>query len=320
MSAYPVRVGVHSGQQYATFGAIQSLWETVEDAGLDWVSLFDHYRPVLGDVDDPCLDGLTTLAALAAHTRRVRCALMVAAPAWRHPALLAYSIATIDQISNGRAELGLGAGGGDRGYQQFGIDRPPAGERHDILDEYCAVVTGLLREPSFSFSGRYYRLRDAHVSPRPARPVPLTIGATGERRGLRAVARWADTWNTIVLPEPVYARKRDVLDRWCVARERDPAAIRRSMTFRTVLSSAPSRTRTRRDAYRAALGPEHPDLAEQLDADSPAHLLDVLGRYRALGVTDFLLALRPPLDLETLEVFATEVVPALRAQPAVRNS
>ncbi|MEH0971958.1 LLM class flavin-dependent oxidoreductase [Micromonospora sp. CPCC 205546] len=313
-NTHPVRVGVHSGQQYGSFRELDALWTTAEELGFDWVSLFDHYRPLLGDLDGPCLDSLTSLAALAARTDRVRCALMVAAPAWRHPALLANAVATVDLISGGRVELGVGAGGSDRGYEQFGIERPGAGERHEILDEYCAVVTGLLRQPSFSFSGRYYQLRDAHVSPRPAQPVPLTVGATGERKGLRVVARWADNWNTIVLPIPVYARKAEVLERWCSAEGREPTRIRRSITFRTVLSSSPSRTRERRQAYREGLGPEHPDLHEHLDADTPEELLDTLGRYAELGVTDFLLALRPPLDVETLEVFATEVVPALRGQ------
>lgn len=312
MSRHPVRVGIHSGQQYDTFRELRTLWQTAESLGFDWVSLFDHYRPLLGDLDDPCLDGLTSLAALAASTETVRCALMVAAPAWRHPALLASAIATVDQISGGRVELGLGVGGSDRGYAQYGIARPEADERHGVLDEYCAVVSGLLREPSFSFTGNHYQLINAHVSPRPARPVPLTIGAAGSRKGLRSVARWADSWNTIVLDPQIYAGKCADLARWCAVEGRDPAEIRRSMTFRTVLSASPSRTRARRDAYRARLGSTHPDLGEHLDADGPQALLDALNRYRELGVTDFILGLRPPLDLETLEVFASEIVPALR--------
>lgn len=312
MTRHTVRVGVHSGQQYSSFDELRSLWRTAESAGLDQVSLFDHYRPELGPADGPCLDGPTSLAALAAGTTRVRCALMVASPAWRHPALLATAAATIDEISGGRLELGLGAGGSDRAFAQFGLPRPSPEERHLVLDEYCRVVTGLLREPSFSFTGRYYTLTDAYVSPRPRTPVPLTIGATGARRGLRLVARWADTWNAIVLPVDTYARKAEVLAEWCEVEGRDPARIRRSMTFRTVLSASATRSRRRRAAYRERLGAGHPDLAEHLDADTPDQLVALLSGYRDLGVDDVVLALRPPLDWETLEVFAGEVVPRLR--------
>ena len=314
MNGFPLRVGVHSGQQYSTFDGLASLWSAAEAAGFDWMSLFDHVRPPLGGHDGPCLDALTSLSALAVITERVRCGLMVAAPAWRHPGQLASAIATIDLVSCGRTELGLGVGGGDLAYQQFGIPRPVPAERYEVLDEYCAVVTGLLRQPGFDFAGRHFRVTGARIEPRPLqRPLPLTIGATGERKGLRLVARWANGWNTIVCPPRVYAAKRTALDGWCAVEGRDPASIRRSMTFRTVLSATPAATRRRRDACRSRLGAEHPDLAEYLDADTPEELVDALGAYQELGVSDLILALRPPLDMETFQVVATEVLPRLRA-------
>jgi alkanesulfonate monooxygenase SsuD/methylene tetrahydromethanopterin reductase-like flavin-dependent oxidoreductase (luciferase family) len=313
---FPLRVGIHSGQQYSTFDALASLWSTAEAAGFDWVSLFDHLRPPLGGPGGPCLDALTCLSALAAITQRVRCGLMVAAPAWRHPGLLASAMTTIDLVSRGRAELGLGAGGGDLAYAQFGIRRPAAADRHEILDEYCAVVAGLLRQPGFTFTGRHFTVTGARIEPRPLqRPLPLTIGASGEHKGLRLVARWADNWNTVVVPPRLYAAKRAAVDEWCAVEARDPAAIRRSITFRTVLAATPSATRQRRDAYRSRLGTGHPDLAEQLDADSPEELIDLLGTYTDLGVSDLIVAFRPPLDLETFDTIATEVLPRLRAQP-----
>lgn len=312
MIGFPTRLGLHSGQQYATFGDLLELWTTAEQAGFDWVSLFDHVRPPLGGDDGPCLEALTSLAALAARTSRVRCALLVAAPAWRHPALLAVGATTIDHVSNGRLELGLGVGGGDLAYDRFGIARPPAAERYEYFDEYCAVVNGLLRDPTFTFAGRHFR-SDGRLEPRPVQAaVPLTIGASGERHGLRLVAKWADVWNTLVVPGPEYAHKCRILEAWCGKLSRDPGRIRRSITFRTVLSATPKRTRVRRAEYLARYGATHPDLHEHLDADSPAQLVERLGAYRELGVSDFLLGLRPPVDWETLEVFATEVIPQMR--------
>jgi alkanesulfonate monooxygenase SsuD/methylene tetrahydromethanopterin reductase-like flavin-dependent oxidoreductase (luciferase family) len=312
VTGFAPRLGLHSGQQFAGFTELLGLWTTAERAGFDWVSLFDHVRPPLGGDDGPCLEAMTSLAALSAVTSRIRCALMVAAPAWRHPALLAAGATTIDHVSNGRLELGLGVGGGDLAYDQFGITRPPATERYDYFDEYCAVVSGLLRDPSFTFEGRYFSSA-GRLAPRPLQAaVPLTIGASGERQGLRLAAKWADTWNTLVVPVPEYANKCRVLDDWCAKLGRDPSRIRRSITFRTVLSTTPERTRAKRDEYRARLGGTHPDLHEHLDVESPAQLVDVLGNYRNLGASDFLLGLRPPIDQETLEIFATDVIPQLR--------
>lgn len=308
----PVRIGLHSGQQYASFEEIAALWSRAEDVGLDWISLFDHVRPPLGGVAGPCLEPLTTLSALACRTARVRCAILVASPAWRHPAMLAASLLTIDHVSGGRAELGLGVGGMDLGYQQFGI-APPGLHRYEILDEYCAVVSGLLSGAEVTYQGNYFSLRHARLVPGPVQPsIPLTIGASGERRGLRLVARWADTWNTLAGSVGTYRRKCDALDRWCEVEGQDPSRIRRSITFRTVLAPTSKRTVAKRERLRDALGEDHPDLCEHLDVDSVGELVDLLGRYRELGATDFLLGLRPPLDEETLVVFATEVAPQLR--------
>ena len=318
MSRQPVRVGLHSGQQYAVFDEIAALWRRAEDAGLDWVSLFDHVRPPLGGAAGPCLEPLTTLSALAGRTARVRCALLVAAPAWRHPALLAASLLTIDHVSGGRAELGLGVGSSDLGHQQFGI-APPGPDRYEFLDEYCAVVSGLLRGREVTHQGHHFSVQHARLVPGPIQPsIPLTIGASGERRGLRLVARWADTWNTLAGSVDAYRRKCEALDRWCDVEGQDPSRIRRSITFRTVLATTSTRTAAKRERLREALGGDHPDLHEHLDADSVGELVDVLGQYRELGATDFLLGLRPPLDEETLDVFVTEVAPQLRTNETAR--
>jgi alkanesulfonate monooxygenase SsuD/methylene tetrahydromethanopterin reductase-like flavin-dependent oxidoreductase (luciferase family) len=311
MANFMIRVGLHSGQQYAKFAELCELWMTAEQAGFDWVSLFDHLRPPLGGEDGPCFEALTSLSALAAHTSRVRCALLVAAPGWRHPSILAASAATVDHVSGGRVELGLGVGGSDLAYDQFGISRAPATDRYGWFDEYCAVVKGLLHNSAFTFEGQYFYSR-GRLEPRPLQTaLPLTIGASGEQHGLRLVAKWADTWNTIVVPLPEYAHKSHVLADWCERLDRDPGSIRRSITFRAVLSSSPSRTLEKRTQYRAQLGTDHPDLHEHLEANSSNELVDILGSYHDLGVSDFLLGLRPPVDRETLEIFATEVLPQL---------
>jgi alkanesulfonate monooxygenase SsuD/methylene tetrahydromethanopterin reductase-like flavin-dependent oxidoreductase (luciferase family) len=307
---HAIRVGVHSGQQYAAFSDLLELWHRAEQLGYDWVSVFDHLRPPLGGPAGPCFEGTTVLAALAARTTRVRCAMLVSAVTWRHPALLAALAATIDHISGGRAEFGLGAGGADLGYEQYGIPFPRRDVRLSILDEACQVVRSLWDNELTSFEGEHFRLADARLSPRPLQPrLPLIIGAEGERRTLRLVARHADIWNVLVCDPATYRRKLDDLAGHCAAVGRDPADIRKSMTFRAVLAQ------DERSALRRAesLPLKASAVGEYLVFGTPEHCASRLRPYLELGVGDFLLGMRPPVDWTTIELFARQVAPILRA-------
>ncbi|MBI0378298.1 LLM class flavin-dependent oxidoreductase, partial [Streptomyces albiflaviniger] len=191
-----VRVGVHSGQQYPAFAEALELWQTAEELGYDWGSLFDHFRPPMGGPAGPCFEGMSLLAALAARTSRIRCAVLVSAVTWRHPALAAATAATIDHVSDGRLEFGMGAAGADLAYDQYGIDFPGAGTRLDMLDEACQVLRALWTGGPATFAGKHFRLEEARLAPRPLqRRLPLVIGGEGERRMLRIVAEHADIWN-----------------------------------------------------------------------------------------------------------------------------
>ncbi len=157
---------------------------------------FDHLYPWRSDPTGPCLEGWTLLAALGVETRRLRLGVMVTSNVYRHPALLAKMAATLDVVSNGRLELGVGAGGDDTEARAFGLGLPSMAERIERLDEACQVVHLLFSQEEASFDGRYYRLRAARCEPKPVqRPgPPLVIGGRGERL-LRVAARWADGWN-----------------------------------------------------------------------------------------------------------------------------
>jgi alkanesulfonate monooxygenase SsuD/methylene tetrahydromethanopterin reductase-like flavin-dependent oxidoreductase (luciferase family) len=296
-----VRFGVHTGQQFRGFAEALELWTRAEAAGYDWVSGFDHFRPGAGGPGGPCFEGLTLLSALAARTERVRCAILVLAVPYRHPAVVAAAAATIDHVSGGRLELGLGAGGGDLGNEQYGLPFPPTGERLDMLDEACHVVRGLLTQDVTSFAGRHYRLEDARLAPKPLQArVPLVIGGAGERRTLRIVAEHADIWNTMAGDAGAYRRLAGVLAGHCEAAGRDPADIRRSVMFRAVVRETEAEARA--DAGDGAW----------LVAGTPEQCAERLRAYAELGVRDFLLGLRPPIDWQTLELVATRVAPALR--------
>ncbi|MET7607957.1 LLM class flavin-dependent oxidoreductase [Streptomyces avermitilis] len=307
-----LRIGIHSGQQYPDFASLRTLWRTAEELGYDWVSLFEHFRPPIFGPDGPCLDGMAALAALAASTPRVRCAMLVTPVVWRHPALLAVAAATVDQVSEGRLELGLGAGGADLAFTQYGIEQPPVSERLARLDEACRIVRALWDGGPVDFAGEHYVLRAAHLNPRAVqRRVPLVIGGAGPRM-LRVAAEHADVWNCLALPPAAYAATADTLNAQCERLGRDPARIRRSVTFRAVIARDAAGARRAREALVHSRSGRAADLSEYVSFGGAQECLERLAPYVELGVRDFLLGQRPPLDPTTIERFANEVAPELR--------
>ncbi|MFI5819522.1 TIGR03560 family F420-dependent LLM class oxidoreductase [Streptomyces rishiriensis] len=312
-----IRFGVHSGQQYTRFDDCLALWTRAEELGYDWVSLFDHQRPPLGGPDGPCFDGPTLLAALAARTRRIRCGMLVSAVTWRHPAMAASIAATLDHVSGGRLEFGVGAGGADLAYEQYGIPFPATGERLNMLDEACEIMRGLWTRERVDHAGEHYRLSDARLEPKPVQDrLPLVIGGGGEKRTLRTVARHADVWNTLLTDVDTYRRKQTVLRGHCDEIGRNPDEIRLSMTFRVVLAEDEARVEERKRERLALLPAGSSDVSEYLTFGTARQCVEALLPYVRLGVRDFLLGLRPPVDWETMRIFAEEVAPALRQASA----
>jgi len=249
-----VRFGVYSGPQHATFEGCAELWRRCEELGYDWLSVFDHFMPIVGDPDGPCFEGPTMMAAMAAQTTRVRVAILVTGVTYRHPAVAANIAATIDHISGGRAEYGVGAAWMEQEHRQYGIPFPRVGVRMDMLDEACRVMRGLWTEERFSFDGEHYRLDEARLEPKPLQArLPLMIGGAGEKRTLRIVAEHADIWNTGLDEIETFRHKLDVLSRHCEDVGRDPAEIRKSLTLRAVLADDEAGLTARRRELAAQL-------------------------------------------------------------------
>jgi F420-dependent oxidoreductase-like protein len=262
-------------------------WRLYEELGFDSVWDCDHYvqpsRP-----HGPYFEGWTLLAGLAAMTSRIRIGVLVSCNTFRHPALLAKEAVTVDHISNGRLELGLGAGWYEPEHAMFGIPFPPAGELVGRFEEAVEIIDRLMREEEVSFEGRYYTLANAEFRPGPVqkpRP-PLTIGAHGPRM-LKLCAKYADAWNSFGSVEEVRERNR-VLDEKCVEVKRDPKSIVRSLYFWVA---------------KAGLDPW-----ESVDA-----FQEMVGRYREAGINEFIVD-QPRADQSAvLERVAMEVIPAFRA-------
>jgi alkanesulfonate monooxygenase SsuD/methylene tetrahydromethanopterin reductase-like flavin-dependent oxidoreductase (luciferase family) len=224
--------------QYFSYEDILCVWQEADTvSSIEHAWLFDHPMPIgRADPGGPCLDGWTLLAALAAQTRRLRLGLMVASNVNQTPPWLAKRAATLDIISHGRLEFGLGAGGGEREHTAYGTDFFPAGERIRRLGEACEIIRRMWTEPVVNFEGRYYQLNQTYCEPKPVqKPTPpFVIGGVGEQLTLRVVAQHADVWNCPGFPHLTveeFQHKNRVLDGYCAEIERDPATLVRSVQF-----------------------------------------------------------------------------------------
>ncbi|WP_426505026.1 TIGR03560 family F420-dependent LLM class oxidoreductase [Dactylosporangium sp. McL0621] len=244
-----------------------------EATGWDGVYVADHFMPNAGpgrDAGGPTLECGTLVAALGAAVPRVRIGSLVYGNTYRHPAVLANMAATADHVTGGRFVLGVGAGWQVNEHEQYGIELPPVKQRLDRFVEALEVLHGLLRRPSTTFAGEYYRLADAVCNPKPVQdPLPILIGGGGERRMLGIVARYADVWNTWGRPD-VIAHKSAVLDDFCAREGRDPKAIGRTAQALVVVDGPLP------EAHMPVIG------------GSPAALADVLAEYRANGLDEFI--------------------------------
>jgi F420-dependent oxidoreductase-like protein len=227
-----MRFGFKTAPQHTTWEAMLDVWRAGDDIEVfESAWNFDHFYPIFSDSTGPCLEGWTMLAAMAQATRRLRLGVQVTGMPYRHPAVLANMAATIDIISGGRLDLGLGAGWNEEESTAYGIELPPLRERFDRFDEGVEAIVGLLTDETTTFDGKWVRLTEARCEPKPVqRPhPPIVIGGRGPKRTLRTTGRWAQQWNAIVGNPAEWAELRAVLDDHCRSFGRDPADVESSI-------------------------------------------------------------------------------------------
>ena len=227
-----LRFGIKTAPQHTTYEDMLRVWQEAETVpGIEHAWLFDHFYPIMGDVTGPCLEGWTLLAAFAALTQRLRIGLMVTGNTYRHPAVLAKIGATLDVISHGRLDFGIGAGWNELEHSSYGIPLYGTGERIRRMGEACELIRLLWTQKTTDFEGKYYQLKGAYCEPKPLQKPypPFVIGGGGEQLTLRMVAKYADIWNFAGGPVDAFQHKNEVLDGHCAAIGRDPATIERSV-------------------------------------------------------------------------------------------
>jgi F420-dependent oxidoreductase-like protein len=223
-----MRFAFKTAPQHTNWADMLAVWRAADEIDLfesGWT--FDHFYPIFSDSTGPCLEGWTLTTALAQATSRLRLGVLVTGVPYRHPAVLANMAATVDIISGGRLELGLGAGWNEEECQAYGIELGTLKERFDRFDEAVEVIIALLSNAVSDFDGEYYTLEGARCEPKAIQQPypPICIGGTGERRTLRSVARYAQHWNYPGGPVAQWAAKREVLVERCAEIGRDAGEI-----------------------------------------------------------------------------------------------
>lgn len=276
-----LRFGIKTAPQHTTYDAMLKVWQEADATPVfEHAWLFDHFAPIHSDVDGPCFEGWTLLAAYAAQTSRIRVGLMVTGNTYRHPAVLANTAATVDVISGGRLDFGIGAGWNEYEHASMGIPLYTPGERLRRFGEACEIAKRLFTQHLTDFDGRYYQLKDARCEPKPIQKPypPFVIGGGGEQLTLKIVAQYADIWNFAGGPVETFTHKVNVLRDHCAAVGRNIDDIELSVQIAV----------------------NYDDLAE-----TTANVQ----RFVDAGATHLILNLRPPYPERIVTRLAEEVVP-----------
>lgn len=227
--------GIKTAPQNTTYQDMLRVWQEADSIPtIEHAWLFDHFTSLGNDPTGPCLEGWTLLAAYAALTKRLRVGLMVTGNTYRNPAVLTNMAITVDIISNGRLDFGIGAGWNELEHSMYDMPLYTPGERIRRMGEACEVYRLLCIEDRANFDGKYYHLKDALSNPKPIQKPypPIVIGGSGEQLTLRMVARYANIWNFVGGSVDTFHHKNEVLDGHCTAIGRDPKTITRSIQTR----------------------------------------------------------------------------------------
>jgi F420-dependent oxidoreductase-like protein len=308
------------GQEGVSWEEWTALADVSERAGLDGLFRSDHYLSVTGRRERASLDAWTTLAGLAERTTTLRLGVLVSPVTFRHPSVLAKSVATVDHISGGRVELGLGAGWNECEHEAYGFAFPDLPERMEMLEEQLEIVRRQWTEEKATFAGRHYRIDECPALPKPLQQPhpPVIVGGQAGPRSIGLAVRFADEYNTLLAGvDDCRERKVRLVDA-CEQAGRDPATLSLSLMSTCVVGTdragVVERTRRVLEAWGSADRDPEEVLSERAArwiAGTPDEVVARLRELEAAGVERVYLQHLDHADLEMLELVGAEIVPAL---------
>ncbi len=305
-------------QQGLSYAEQLDLARLAERVGFEAFFRSDHYRSFPGPDNRPTTDAWTVLAGIARETTTIRLGALVSPVTFRHPGSFAKVVTTVDEMSSGRVEVGVGAGWNEAEHSQLGLAFPEITKRADLMEDQLAVLHGLWEEPNgWSFEGRQVRVRSASFNPKPVqRPhPPIIVGGEGSPRSLRLAARYADEYNmSSAGPDTcgdVFAR----LDDECRKIGRDPATIRRSAMAGLLVGSDEAEVRRRVNEQLAMVGAAGSDAKSWLEerrprwiTGTPDQAREMAARFEAAGIERLMLQDMLPRDHAMIELAARELI------------
>jgi F420-dependent oxidoreductase-like protein len=314
MPVRPVEFGIQTGTQHVTYPEVLAVWQLVEREGFDHAWTFDHFIPIFSNPLGPCFEGWTMLTALMAQVPRLRAGTLVTGNSYRHPALLANMAATLDVISGGRLEMGIGAGWWEMEYKSYGYDFPPVADRIRALEESVQVMKALWTEARANFAGKYYTITDALCEPKPVQKpsIPVWIGGAGPKMTLKVVAKHADGWNTFLQPREDYQILLGALERHCERVGRDPATIRKSLAASVVIDRDPANLVQKLALIAKQRNTTPDEVRKRTLVGTPEQVANQVLGLAEQGVDHVILSIRAPYPEEDLTLFAREVIPLVR--------
>ena len=302
---------MHTGQQDCPFDDLRKAWRFADENRYAWISVWDHfYEAPYVDGESVTYETVAAFATLAADTRHARLGCLVFTPGYRSPALLAKMITTLDHISHGRANLGLGAGWHRAEYQAYGYGYGPNPERLDMLEESMAIVQGMLTQHETTFEGKHFQVVGAINSPAPIQSkLRVWVGGTGRLRTLRIAARYADGWNAAYVPADEFKELNEVLNDWCGKEGRDPAAIERSINVGFYMGATEAEAVAIRKQFQDSWKGRRRPADQAMLIGTVDEVREQIGCYASAGVENLNIAIRPPFNWDALQKFTEEVMP-----------
>ena len=283
----------------------------IEELGYDSLWVYDHFHNVPKPANEAVFECWTTMAAISQRTSRIRLGQMVGCNSYREPSVLAKITSTVDVISGGRLDWGIGAGWYENEYKGYGFDFPQPKVRIGMMAETVQIVRSMWTEPETTFEGEYYTLHRAQCDPKPLQSPhpPIWIGGGGEQLTLRAVARYADCSNFGGKPDE-WAHKREILKGHCAAGGRDESTIRKTWSPEVFVRS--TEAELEKDGTRSFWGEPMESWKAGNLVGTPEQVCEKIQTYIDLGCTGFTPWCSDYPSTETLELFAAEVMPNFR--------